>query len=80
MYDVYILYSQSIQQYYCGQTNNLLLRLQRHNLGFTVSNKHGIPWDLLGYSNHKTRSEAIILERKIKRRGKKDGFKQIKLF
>ena len=69
MYYVYILYSEKILQFYCGQTNNINFRLQQHNSGETKSNKHGIPWVLIGYIEFKTRSEAMKMERQIKRRG-----------
>jgi putative endonuclease len=69
MYIVYILYSHSIEEYYCGQTNDLADRLKRHNNGESRSIKHGIPWKLVGYLIVETRSEAILLERKIKGRG-----------
>ena len=68
MFYVYIIFSESIQQFYCGQTNNILFRIQQHNLGETVSNKHGIPWILIGYIKVETRSDAMKLERQIKKR------------
>ena len=61
MFFVYIIYSESIQQFYCGQTHNIIFRLQQHNSGETVSNKHGIPWMLIGYLKFETRSEAMIV-------------------
>ena len=69
MYCVYILYSATIEQYYCGQTKNLSVRLVNHNFGNTLSNKHGIPWILIGFINCETRSQAMTLEKKIKKRG-----------
>ena len=42
------------ERYYCGQTNNLHVRL---NSGSTTSNKYGIPWILIGFINCETRSE-----------------------
>jgi putative endonuclease len=51
------------------QTNNLHVRLNDHNSGSTISNKYGIPWILIGFINCETRSEAMILEKKIKKRG-----------
>jgi putative endonuclease len=69
MYFVYILYSAKLAQFYCGQSNNIDFRLKQHNNGETSSNKHGIPWELIGYLKVSTRSEAMILERKIKKRG-----------
>src|SRR5882672_7262013 len=78
MFYVYILFSESIQQYYCGQTNNINFRLQQHNSAETLSNKHGIPWELVGYIITKTRSEAMLLEKQIKKRGIKRWLEQHK--
>ena len=69
MFCVYIIFSESIQQFYCGQTHDIVFRFQQHNAGETVSNKHGIPWTLVGYVKVETRSEAMILEKQIKKRG-----------
>lgn len=66
---VYILFSETIQQHYCGQTNDLVYRLQQHNSGKTLTNMHGIPWILIGYIIRPSRSDAMILERQIKKRG-----------
>ena len=69
MYFVYIIYSKKLHEFYCGQSNNINSRLNQHNNGDTLSNKHGMPWTLVGYLKVSTRSEAMILERKIKKRG-----------
>jgi len=69
MYYVYILYSKSAEQYYCGQTSDLHKRLFRHNSGETPSIKHGIPWIMIGYIPVESRSESVLLEKKIKKRG-----------
>ena len=69
MFCTYILFSETLQQYYCGQSNNLSYRLLQHNSGETLSNKHGIPWNLVGYLERETRAESMIMERKIKKRG-----------
>ena len=69
MFYVYILYSEGINQFYCGQTDNIDWRLEQHNHGDTKSNKHGAPWTLVGYIIKETRSEAMILEKQIKKRG-----------
>ena len=39
MFYVYIIFSESIQQFYCGQTNNILFRIQQHNLADILDNK-----------------------------------------
>ena len=69
MFYVYIIFSERIRQFYCGQTNNILFRIQQHNLAETLSNKHGIPWILIGYLRVQTRSDAMKLEKQIKKRG-----------
>jgi len=69
MYHVYILYSALLGEYYCGQTNDISKRLSRHNIGETQSIKHGIPWILVGYLSCKTRTEAMKIEKAIKKRG-----------
>ena len=65
-YTVYILYSQKRSRYYIGQTDNIKERLIRHNKGLVLSTKTGAPWDLILTQNVKSRSEALILEKKIK--------------
>src|SRR6185295_2474597 len=66
---VYILFSDSIQKYYSGQTQNLENRLYEHNNGETTSIKNGIPWRVVWYTALDSRSEAMALEGKIKKRG-----------
>ena len=71
MYIVYILHSESTFKYYTGQTDNLENRLKRHNSGLSLSTKHGKPWGLIYNIGFSTRSEAMDLEQKIKKRGAK---------
>ncbi|TGV00304.1 GIY-YIG nuclease family protein [Flavivirga rizhaonensis] len=70
-YIVYILYSQKRLRYYVGQTNNIKKRLERHNNGLVPSTKGGSPWQLMKTLEVASRSEALKLENKIKRRGAK---------
>ena len=63
---VYILYSESLDIYYHGQTENLDARLNRHNRGYEKSTCKGIPWKLVWSVKKDSRSEAMKLERKIK--------------
>ena len=69
MFFVYILFSEVTKKYYVGQTNEMNQRLQRHNNGLVKSTKGGIPWTLIKTFSFKTRSEAVIMETKIKKRG-----------
>ena len=63
---VYILYSESIDSYYKGQTSDLEDRLHRHNSGYEKATKSGTPWKLIWCTQKATRSEALILEKKLK--------------
>jgi putative endonuclease len=63
MYFVYILYS---DRYYVGHTANIEQRLLEHNSGLNFSTKPFIPWILLGFVAKETKSQATILELKVK--------------
>jgi putative endonuclease len=72
-YYVYILQSESSGRYYCGQTSNLGMRLEQHNdpeykLTRTTKVFKG-PWKLAWHCQVETRSEAMKMEKAIKRRG-----------
>ena len=62
----YILFSEKIDKYYIGQTNNLENRLKRHNNGYEKFTRKGAPWKLVGAVKLETRAEAMKLERKLK--------------
>jgi len=65
-YFVYILYSEGFQKYYVGQTNDIKDRMSRHNKGYNESTKPYRPWKLLFAIEKNSRSEAVILEKKLK--------------
>jgi putative endonuclease len=65
-YFVYILYSEAFDTYYKGQTYNVHERVQRHNSGREKATARYRPWKLVWYTEKKSRSEALVLERKIK--------------
>ena len=54
-----------------GQTADIEKRLERHNRGSVKSTKSGIPWELVLQLEVFSRSEALLLEKKIKKRGAK---------
>ncbi|NQV19022.1 MAG: GIY-YIG nuclease family protein [Armatimonadetes bacterium] len=62
MFYTYIIYSNSKDKYYSGYTENLELRLERHNSGGSRSTKSGSPWKIVCYEVYKTKSEAIRRE------------------
>ncbi|MEP2772140.1 MAG: GIY-YIG nuclease family protein [Fulvivirga sp.] len=66
MYWVCILYSESSDMFYKGQTSDLDNRLHRHNQGLEKYTKAGAPWKLLWAANKASRSETIKLESKLK--------------
>ncbi|MFH0786047.1 MAG: GIY-YIG nuclease family protein [Pseudomonadota bacterium] len=72
-YWVYVLQSDRTGRYYCGQTNNLDLRLKEHNdsryQGTKTTKRFEGPWRLIWSGECKDRSEAMALERTIKKRG-----------
>ena len=68
---VYILFSEKRSRYYVGQTTDIQKRLKRHNQGNVLSTKTGIPWELVLQIEVLNRSEATILEKKIKKLGAK---------
>jgi putative endonuclease len=68
-YVVYILYSKNADRYYVGLTNNIEKRLATHNYGGKKYTSKGMPWVLVKTFPCADRSEAVVLERRIKKRG-----------
>ena len=69
MYSVYIIYSENIDKFYVGQTQDFSQRIERHNGGMVTSTKKTNDWKLIWKTEVNSRSEALILERKIKNKG-----------
>jgi putative endonuclease len=65
-YYVYILFSESHQRFYIGQTNGIEQRLQRHNGGYEKATSPYKPWKLILFLEKSTRAEAMVLEKKLK--------------
>ena len=65
-YIVYINYSKAFDTYYIGQTENFDSRLLLHNAGLVKSTKPYLPWINVLQITKSTRSEAMILEKKLK--------------
>lgn len=66
---VYILFSETLSKYYCGQTWSIEKRISEHNDGLTQSTRNGKPWKVVWYHELSSRAEAMKLEKKIKQRG-----------
>jgi putative endonuclease len=76
----YIIYSRYINKYYVGYSSNTIEeRLKKHltnHKGFTSKAKD---WIVLYTKSYNTKTEAIALERKIKKRGAKRYLSDLKL-
>jgi putative endonuclease len=66
MWYTYIIYSEKLDRYYIGYTDNLSWRLERHNQGWSRFTKGGIPWELVYFEKYQTKQEALKREREIK--------------
>ena len=72
-YWVYIIQSQSTSRYYCGYSDNVERRVNQHNdpeyRGSRTTKVFQGPWNIIWTKECPNRSEAVALERKIKKRG-----------
>jgi putative endonuclease len=65
-YFVYIIYSENFDKFYIGQTNDFNQRIIRHNAGYENATKPYLPWKMVCLIEKPSRSESIILEKKLK--------------
>lgn len=65
MFVVYILYFEAHDKYYIGQINNIDNRLKQHNSGHSTLTKPYITWTIAITIDKTSRSEAMILEKKL---------------
>ena len=72
MYFVYILYSESFDIYYVGQTSDLEKRLFRHNQGDqnSYTSKYR-PWQLYWSIEVDSRSSAMRVEKYLKKKARR---------
>ena len=68
MFSVYIIYSNKIDQYYIGQTENIENRLYRHNNSGSKSTKKANDWVLMYTEEFPTRVLAVKREAEIKKK------------
>ena len=78
MFTVYILFSEQLQKYYVGYSSKSAQeRLKEHlynHKGFTAKAKD---WNIIYKLKMNSKSEALVLERKIKKRGAKRFLNEI---
>ncbi|MEQ8304832.1 MAG: GIY-YIG nuclease family protein [Cyclobacteriaceae bacterium] len=67
MYFLYILYSQELDCYYVGQTDNIKDRLASHRGGKSKFTSRASDWMVVHTEEFLTRKEALVRERAIKR-------------
>jgi putative endonuclease len=65
-YQVYILYSETLDKYYVGQTENLDQRLKSHAMKISTYTSRADDWRLVYTEGYGTRQEALKRERAIK--------------
>jgi putative endonuclease len=65
---MYILYSEHLDRYYIGQTENLEERLQSHLSGISGFTSKAKDWIVVYSETFATREEAIKRESEIKRK------------
>ena len=70
---VYVLQSETTRRYYCGQTNDVERRLRQHNdpahQKTKTTKRFEGPWNLVWSQICPNRTDALQLEKKIKKRG-----------
>lgn len=66
MYFVYILQSIKNKSFYKASTNELNRRFAEHNSGKDFSTARYAPWQLVWFTKKSNKSEAMILEKKLK--------------
>ncbi len=69
MFYTYILKSRTSGRYYTGYSSDPSRRLQSHNAGKVTSTRNKGPWYMVWSASFHSKSEAIQLERRIKKRG-----------
>lgn len=75
-YYVYLLQSKKTKKFYVGFTSNLKRRLAQHNNGENKSTKSDAPYELIYFEGFKSKSDALIREKKLKHHGQ--GIRRLK--
>jgi putative endonuclease len=76
MYYVYMLKSitPGVKKTYVGYTNNLKLRIDKHNSNKGAKSTKGYKWLLIYNKKFKTKNEAMSYEYKLKKNKKKRDY------
>lgn len=76
MYYVYLLQSEKNHKFYVGFTSELKQRLKKHNSGRVQSTKANIPYKLIYFEGFRSKTDALIREKKLKHHGQ--GIRRLK--
>ena len=77
VFHTYIIFSEKLDRYYTGSTNNLTRRLVDHNRGKTPYARIGMPWKLVYAEKFPDRSSAYQREIEIKKRKSRKYIEQL---
>ena len=72
----YLLQSVHSGKFYIGFTDNLKVRLEKHNRGEVYWTKRFMPWRLIYFEGCLSKEDALMREKQLKRFAK--GFSQLK--
>ena len=67
MFYMYVLKSKRNESLYIGFTNDLRKRVLQHNQGTSPSIKRYTPWELIYYEAYKSKQDAVLREKQLKR-------------
>ncbi len=67
---VYIIYSETKDVYYKGETTEVNKRLEQHNNNLSKYTSGKGPWKLVFIEEFQTRTEALIKEKMLKRQNR----------
>ena len=66
MFYAYVIQSEKDGSFYKGHCEDLIRRLQQHNMGLTKSIRNKLPFKLVYFEELNSREEAIVREKYFK--------------
>ncbi|WP_374540800.1 GIY-YIG nuclease family protein [Flavobacterium sp.] len=67
MYQVYIIYSKTLDVYYKGFTTDLNKRILEHTTGLSRFTSKATDWELVYSISFETKKEALLEEKRLKK-------------
>ena len=82
MFCVYIIYSEKLNRFYIGSSDNYLKRLNEHNLSKYIDSLpvKGIPWNKYTVIDNLDSKQAIAIEKHIKKMKSRKFIENLILF